>query len=556
MVKIELKTVLLTSLLCFLTPLITEEFILENWAAIVQKVSVADQIADHFVEKKIIRSEQYQAIQNIKTSQEKIREFSKILLSGGNLASEIFYSCLKEHDPTVFTELEENWNKRKLDDENSQVSKKRRLDEIDSRESFLLIKKDFALYSSFSFVRFFLNFEMEMYLDNPEDRQRLINQLKQQLMEKEIEHLEKLLSEMKLKTPSMFDHSVVKSLTSCRDLEKFLEKSPEKKKFPQKLITVFFKKDCNSSGKIEHLSSQTNSPTENEVSGKSEHLSSQTNSPTSTLETSVTKEMESESILHNNVSSPQCISTEATTDCSLPNSENPANCQNDVKGSGFSEIHPYKNGIHELGYGVEDPVLVSQSLSATAPAENVYNEKILKSKRQPGQAQRKKVQEETQIITLLGNWVRQRIPADKQGTNLEKEELGKIRDGITIVNIRQYKPYPCLVCERCIVFTDPQTGEKSIIELQLKEIHCKNGTLMSDPKFKVQFNMGVLDINETILLLPDKNEEKIVCDHSFEKNVELFKKIMYKVFFPVFAFFKEVQRKKLLGGGDELQPFS
>ncbi|XP_018599430.2 uncharacterized protein LOC108929408 [Scleropages formosus] len=579
-----------------------KKFINSRWSSITERVPLVNPILDRLLEEKIISVEAYDKIRKEKSEPEKMRAIHRFLHSGGCVAYSKFFQILQECQPQLFDELWGNWTKRKLEDNKENGKKRRRMpgDETDSQTKSMNQEPADGSHPEEDSARFYAIEKMEMYLDNPENRRRIVNELKLELKEGEVKKLEDFLSGMKVKKVFRFSHDAVKKIISCREIKTFLKPGNEKT-LSDKVIKHFFEKVRGAPAAAQHQNRADRTGTsvaseisndnmsDNESSVIDEPLPLHTSSPTFTAKLSVAEENKRGSTSLSMLSlspSKSCSQTTSplngghcavtTTNESLPvaSSDYPGNHQNVFSDSGFTSLSenqntkqpsktylklesiplplaetpiedklfaqdaetPSQNNVKESDVNMDSP-----DKAVFAETDHIDVNKEKKMKRQRGQVS-KKTKEKLQKKTLLVNWARQCIPADKQGTSLEKEELEKIRDGISIVNIREYEQYPCLVCECCMVFTDPHTNKKSIIEVLLKEVNGKSKKLNSQDEFKLQFNMGVLNIDETILLLPDKTVVEAYND-TFDYNVKQFQKIIDKVFIPLLALFKELQRK-------------
>ncbi|KAJ8377754.1 hypothetical protein AAFF_G00254270 [Aldrovandia affinis] len=147
-------------------------------------------------------------------------------------------------------------------------------------------------------------------------------------------------------------------------------------------------------------------------------------------------------------------------------------------------------------------------LEEAGPENEDWNQnKIVKLKKGPSRQVREKKMMLKNTDTLR-EWALKQIPSEKSGSSQE-EELKKIKDAITIVNIKQHPSYPLLLAVNCKVFRDPQTHKCKIIEIPDPDQINKNGQLKEAVDFKVQFHMWLLDISETVVVLKDGNEKRV-----------------------------------------------
>lgn len=112
----------------------------------------------------------------------------------------------------------------------------------------------------------------------------------------------------------------------------------------------------------------------------------------------------------------------------------------------------------------------------------------------------------------------------------------------------EHKTYPCFVADHCIIFHDPKTSDHKIIYLTNENVRYKNNSnkLRQDHQVKIQYQMGVSNIKETIVLSPEGIEKPVRNDSSFEDIVELCHRYIFEVLAPAIVVFKNIQRAKEL----------
>ncbi|XP_056098387.1 NACHT, LRR and PYD domains-containing protein 1 homolog [Rhinichthys klamathensis goyatoka] len=77
----------------------------DYWAKLVQRVQMVMPIADELRSGGMLEYEPYCKIRAADTNQEKMREFYKVLHSGGDKVKFAFYSRLEKHEPSLFSDL-------------------------------------------------------------------------------------------------------------------------------------------------------------------------------------------------------------------------------------------------------------------------------------------------------------------------------------------------------------------------------------------------------------------------------------------------------------------
>ncbi|XP_056098381.1 NACHT, LRR and PYD domains-containing protein 1 homolog [Rhinichthys klamathensis goyatoka] len=80
-------------------------FVDEHWAKLVQRVQMVMPIADELLSGGMLEWEPYCKIRAADTNQEKMREFYKVLQSGGDKVKSALYSRLEIHEPSLFRDL-------------------------------------------------------------------------------------------------------------------------------------------------------------------------------------------------------------------------------------------------------------------------------------------------------------------------------------------------------------------------------------------------------------------------------------------------------------------
>uniref|UniRef100_A0A3B4DK53 CARD domain-containing protein n=1 Tax=Pygocentrus nattereri TaxID=42514 RepID=A0A3B4DK53_PYGNA len=80
--------------------------VMNNRAALVQRVSLVLPLADELLSKRILYNEAYSRIQTQKTPQDKMRMLFSFVESGGRAAKTAFYLALKRQQPYLMEELE------------------------------------------------------------------------------------------------------------------------------------------------------------------------------------------------------------------------------------------------------------------------------------------------------------------------------------------------------------------------------------------------------------------------------------------------------------------
>ncbi|XP_015195792.2 uncharacterized protein [Lepisosteus oculatus] len=157
----------------------------------------------------------------------------------------------------------------------------------------------------------------------------------------------------------------------------------------------------------------------------------------------------------------------------------------------------------------------------------------------------KKQNDQQKKRSMLKEWASKKVFCLKGGTS-EEEKMGAVRAGISIINLKEHKLYPCLVAEQCLVFEDPETSKRRIIEIGEvgKILSKKKGEFTEEFGFKLQFQMGVfVDICETDVVLPGKIRTIAFDELLFEKVLKTFLKYIHEAVLPALAVFKKVQRE-------------
>ncbi|XP_063072936.1 uncharacterized protein LOC134463669 [Engraulis encrasicolus] len=146
--------------------------------------------------------------------------------------------------------------------------------------------------------------------------------------------------------------------------------------------------------------------------------------------------------------------------------------------------------------------------------------------------------------------------ADDEG--IPSQEL---KTWIKVINVKQHEKYPFLVADRCVILQPPpeardQWPKAKLILADEKMIKTsKTGKqLTPDAKVKIQYEMGILGITETIVLFPDNTYMLCQYDHSktngtlgmYDETVCHCKNLVSKLLAPLIVIFKESQREKIV----------
>ncbi|XP_077431393.1 apoptosis-associated speck-like protein containing a CARD isoform X2 [Vanacampus margaritifer] len=83
-----------------------EHFVDKHKFKLIERVCNIKKILDVLEEKKVIQSEIYEEIYQTPGNEEKIRKIYRLALKSGKAVKDIFYECLKEHEPYLVADLE------------------------------------------------------------------------------------------------------------------------------------------------------------------------------------------------------------------------------------------------------------------------------------------------------------------------------------------------------------------------------------------------------------------------------------------------------------------
>ncbi|XP_036406043.1 uncharacterized protein LOC118792323 [Megalops cyprinoides] len=221
-----------------ISPSAAARFMIRFRSKIIERLSLPVQIADYLLDKKVLSDELYQRICDASSSQDQVRKLYHA--SSGNLAKFHFYKALEKCDPFLFKSLKakekKNMKKREgsapSDDQPS--AKRPRTQEAAATAAGAEQNQGREARNEGepgSRLKFRTFSEMEEHIKDPTVREELIKKLKMKLEGGEVERLERLLAEMKLKTPVCFDHKAVREIQTNQVVRAFLLPG-EKKKFP------------------------------------------------------------------------------------------------------------------------------------------------------------------------------------------------------------------------------------------------------------------------------------------------------------------------------------
>ncbi|MBN3320412.1 ZP4 protein, partial [Atractosteus spatula] len=179
--------------------------------------------------------------------------------------------------------------------------------------------------------------------------------------------------------------------------------------------------------------------------------------------------------------------------------------------------------------------------SARSTTRNNETKEQIRTQKGSRRTSQKKQNDQHEKRSMLKEWARKKVFCLKGGTS-EEEKMGAVRAGISIINLKEHKLYPCLVAEQCLVFEDPETSKRRIIEIGEvgKILSKKKGEFTEEFGFKLQFQMGVFaDICETDVVLPGKIRTIAYDELLFEKVLKTFLKYIHEAVLPALAVFKK-----------------
>ncbi|XP_061099377.1 uncharacterized protein LOC133129359 isoform X1 [Conger conger] len=172
----------------------------------------------------------------------------------------------------------------------------------------------------------------------------------------------------------------------------------------------------------------------------------------------------------------------------------------------------------------------AETVAANGGRPNYGNPK----KQQSGQVCKKSILTNEQKAILRKFLIKQ-IPSEKLGT---EEELKEIIACITIMDFHDHPRYPLLRAYDCIVFRDPKTNQRKLVEILNDKAYTPNGNLKKDLNFKVQFHMWLLELSEA-LLLSEKEETEVT--QSFQPEEKTFRQYLHDLVVPVLAVYKKAR---------------
>ncbi|XP_058235694.1 trichohyalin-like isoform X1 [Hemibagrus wyckioides] len=126
----------------------------------------------------------------------------------------------------------------------------------------------------------------------------------------------------------------------------------------------------------------------------------------------------------------------------------------------------------------------------------------------------------------------------KRQCNGSKEELEQIFDQISIKNLVEHADYPCFTAENVMVYKN-LTAESQIIFIT-------NDNNSISTMTKVNYQMFVCNISKAIILGPKEPTEKMIEYAEDKVNIDKCTNFVFKVFAPVLAEFKKIQKQEKL----------
>nr|XP_015195814.1 PREDICTED: uncharacterized protein LOC107076537 [Lepisosteus oculatus]XP_015195815.1 PREDICTED: uncharacterized protein LOC107076537 [Lepisosteus oculatus] len=335
---------------------------------------------------------------------------------------------------------------------------------------------------------------MEEYVDRPGNGEELIKKLREKLENGEMEKLEKDLRHVQLKNSLILNWSTAYMLDSNQELKKFLE--GRQVKFPKVILKEFFR---------------------------------------------VRQNQQDDPSLIN--SDRFCIPGESVpkAPCGISPGKLSGKCEEETASESAVDV-----GYQPGEYTRKSPFPEGKSCSTNGLCAVTKAEEQGGINKGTGKISQKKQNNHHRKRSMLEKWGRDQVPHLKESIS-EEEKMGLIRARISIINFKEHKLCPCLVAKHCLVFEDPETRKRRIIEIGEGEkiLMINNTDFVAKFRFKLQFQMGVFgDVCETHVVLPEEKSRTVPYNEvQFKEMLKTFMKYIQGGVLPALAVLKKVQRE-------------
>ncbi|XP_076152940.1 uncharacterized protein LOC143136230 [Alosa pseudoharengus] len=151
---------------------------------------------------------------------------------------------------------------------------------------------------------------------------------------------------------------------------------------------------------------------------------------------------------------------------------------------------------------------------------------------------------------LEKEWKKERLVKWLDTYKREGNTLEDLKNRISWHTKLEHKTFPYIVADQCTIFHVPKTTDRKFIFLTNVDVYKKGGELRKPCYEKLQYQMGVSGISETIVLSPENKTKPVRYDFSFENIAELCRRLVFEVLAPAIVVFKKVQRERELFSDD------
>ncbi|XP_047657945.1 uncharacterized protein LOC113656727 isoform X2 [Tachysurus fulvidraco] len=200
--------------------------------------------------------------------------------------------------------------------------------------------------------------------------------------------------------------------------------------------------------------------------------------------------------------------------------------------------HFYSKQLPESNIGsVEDYTQISSTenlakytdTTTLTTNKNIEDQLKATQRREKSKYLKKKKKEEKD--NLLHDWALKQCDGSK-------EELRKIFDQISIINMVEHSDKPCFIAENVMVYKD-STPESQIIFIA-------NDNTSTSTKTLVHYQMFVCNIKKAIILGPKKPTEHQIEYDETKVPIDKCTRFVFEAFAPILAMFKMIQKEENL----------
>ncbi|XP_041933958.1 uncharacterized protein LOC121696908 isoform X7 [Alosa sapidissima] len=190
---------------------------------------------------------------------------------------------------------------------------------------------------------------------------------------------------------------------------------------------------------------------------------------------------------------------------------------------------------------------ISRTSESGSTVSTVNKKSVFKNEKDKQKAKRPHKRKDP---NLEKEWKKERLVKWLDTYKGEGDTLEDLKNRISWHTKLEHKTFPYIVADQCTIFHVPKTTDRKLIFLTNVDVYKKGGELRKPCYEKLQYQMGVSGISETIVLSPENKTKTVRYDFSFENIAELCRRLVFEVLAPAIVVFKKVQRERELFSDD------